>query len=173
MITIICATHRPKNQTQRIVSYYRTMLEQLGQEVKVLEMTELPRDFVFADSFGARTGTTQELLQEKLIPAERVVVISPEYQGSYPGVFKAFLDGIEPSLWKGKKVALVGVASGRGGNLRGLDHLTGVLHYLRAEVFSQKVPISSLDKMLDERGQLVDQKTQDVLREQAEAFLAF
>jgi NAD(P)H-dependent FMN reductase len=173
MITIICATHRPKNQTQKIVDRYEKILKDLHQEVKVFYLSELPENFVVADSFGQRTEETNKLIEQKLLPAERLVIISPEYNGSYPGVFKAFLDGVKPHIWKGKKAALVGVASGRAGNLRGMDHLGDVLHHLRVEVFSQKIPISQLETLLDERGELTDNATVRILEEQAREFLKF
>lgn len=173
MITVICATHRPQNQTLRIVEKYTAILEQLGQEVKVMRMDELPGDFVFSESFGARGAVTEKIIDEKLKPADKLVIVSPEYNGSYPGVFKAFLDGVKPRLWKGKKVALVGVATGRAGNLRGMDHLTDVLHHLRMEVFSMKVPISKLDMLINANGELVDQDTLNVLQQQAQEFLLF
>jgi NAD(P)H-dependent FMN reductase len=173
MITLICATHRPKNQTQRVVAYYKEILEKQYKEVKVLYMSELPQNFVYADSFGNRTNDTEQLIAEKIVPAQKLIIIAPEYNGSFPGIFKAFLDGVKPSIWKGKKVALVGVASGRAGNLRGLDHLTDICHYLRMEVFSLKVPISRLDAVLNDNGQLADDETQLVLQTQANEFLDF
>lgn len=173
MITIICATHRPKNQTQWVVVHYRQILEDLGERVSVLQMSDLPRDFPHSDSFGARTDATDTLIREKILPASRLVIISPEYNGSYPGIFKAFLDGVDPGIWKGKRVALVGVAAGRAGNLRGMDHLTDVLHYLRMEVFSFKVPISRLHTLTDAEGRLDHAETEKVLRRQASEFLGF
>lgn len=174
MITLICATHRPQNQTQKIVRFYKEILTAEGYQPAVLMMNELPEDFVYSDSFGKRNTPTAALIEEKLGPAEKLVIIAPEYNGSYPGVFKAFLDGVEPKLWKGKKVALVGVASGRAGNLRGMDHLTDVCHYLRMEVFSLKVPISRLSEMLSEDGQnLADTETRAVLQQQAREFMDF
>lgn len=173
MTTLICATHRPQNQTQRIVNYYQQILEESQEEVQRLDMGDLPRDFPYVDSFGERSQSTNDLLQEKIVPATRLVIIAPEYNGSYPGVFKTFLDGVDPRIWKGKKVALVGVAAGRAGNLRGMDHLTDVLHYLRMEVFSLKVPISKLQDMLDQEGLLQDQETRRVLEQQARDFLLF
>lgn len=173
MITIICATHRPQNQTRKVVAKYRQILESLGQEVTEFNMSELPPDFVFQDSFGNRSAATEKLIEQKLMPASRLVIISPEYNGSYPGIFKAFVDGLNPALWFAKKVALVGVASGRAGNLRGMDHLTDLMHHLRVEVFSHKVPISRLDTLLSEEGELVDSATESLLQEQAEAFMRF
>ncbi len=173
MITIICATHRPKNQTLRVVEKYRELLQELKHTPVLLRMDELPRDFIYSDSFGKRTEEVEQIIHEKIVPAGRLVIISPEYNGSYPGVFKAFLDGVKPHVWKGKKVALVGVASGRAGNLRGMDHLTDVLHHLRAEVFSFKVPISGLDNLMNEEGEMIDEATLEVLRKQATEFLSY
>jgi chromate reductase len=173
MITIICATHRPRNLTQKVVSKYATILEELGQEVKIFNMSELPQGFVFSDSFGGRTAETENIIDQKLIPAERFVIVAPEYNGSYPGVFKAFLDGVKPSIWKGKKAALVGVASGRAGNIRGLGHLTDVFHHLRIEVFSNQVPISQIEGLLNDNNELSDEATISNLRKQAQEFLSF
>lgn len=173
MITIICATHRPKNQTNKVVLLYKEILEARGVKVKVLQMNELPQDFLYSDSFGNRTSFTDELIEDKLLPAEKLIVVSPEYNGSYPGIFKAFLDGVKPHIWKGKKVALVGVASGRAGNLRGMDHLTDVLHHLRMEVFSFKVPISRVDELLGEDKNIDDPETRSILTAQAEEFLNY
>lgn len=173
MTTVICGTHRPKNLTQKIVDKYCETLKDLAEETQLFMLGDLPPDFVVSDSFGARNESTEALLAEKLVPSDRLVIISPEYNGSYPGVLKAFFDGIPPRTWKGKKVALVGVASGRAGNLRGMDHLTHVLHYLRMEVFSLKVPISNIDGLLDESGQLTDPGTIEVLSNQAQEFLKF
>ncbi len=173
MITIICATHRPQNQTLRIVEKYQQILVALGVEANIMRMDELPENFIVADSFGERSAETEKVIHEKLVPADKLVIVAPEYNGSYPGVFKAFLDGVKPAMWLGKKVALVGVASGRAGNLRGMDHLTDVLHHLRMEVFSLKVPISRLDMLINEEGELTDTETQQMLKLQAKGFLKF
>ena len=173
MITVICGTHRPKNTTQKIVDKYCELLREAGAEVKLFQLQELPPDFVVSDSFGERSEQTELIIHEKLVPAEKLVIISPEYNGSYPGVLKAFMDGVNPRMWKGKKVALVGVASGRAGNLRGMDHLTHVLHYLRMEVFSNKIPISKVDGLLNAEGELSDEDTLRVLKAQVAEFLKF
>lgn len=173
MITLICATNRPQAQTLKIVFKYQQLLENLGQEISLLRMDELPENFTVTDVYGERSAQTEKLIHEKLVPAEKLVIISPEYNGSYPGVFKAFLDGIKPEMWLGKKVALVGVASGRAGNLRGMDHLTDVLHHLRMEVFSLKLPISKLYDLTDDAGELVDEETLVLLETQAKEFMQF
>lgn len=173
MVTLICATNRPQNQTLKIVELYESLLSEMGQEVRVFRMDELPENFVVTDTYGERSSEVLDLLNSKLIPAEKLVIISPEYNGSYPGILKLFFDGIEPRIWRGKKTALVGVATGRAGNQRGMDHLTHVLHHLRMEVYSLKVPISKLNDLLDADGNINDRETLAVSREQVVGFLDF
>ncbi len=174
MITIICATHRPQNQTLRVVEKYREILESMGETTSVLQMTELPENFMHNDSFGKRTRVFEEIIHKNIVAARGFVIVSPEYNGSYPGIFKAFLDAVKPEVWFGKGVALVGVASGRAGNLRGMDHLTDVMHHLRAEVFSMKVPISRLFELVPVEDTGFDHaETVEVLMEQAKGFIGF
>jgi chromate reductase len=83
-------------------------------------------------------------------------VVSPEYNGSFPGVLKLFLDALSVKDYKktfsGKRVSLIGVASGRAGNFRGMEHLTGIFNYLNMIVMPNKLPISSVEKVIDEKG---------------------
>ncbi len=173
MITIICGTNRPKNQTVKVVSLYESLLLERGQDVTILQMDELPDNYSVSDTYGSRSSEVVEILSKKIIPADKLVFISPEYNGSYPGILKTFLDGIEPRVWRSKKAALVGVASGRAGNLRGMDHLTDVLHHLRIEVFSNKVPISKLYDLMDDNEKVIDEGTIEVLKKQVGEFLEF
>ena len=173
MYTLICATNRPGNKTLGVLHTYKHLLEEKGEKVSVLEMSELPPDFAFTESFGNRSDLVEVILSKKIRPSDKLVIIAPEYNGSYPGVFKAFLDAIHPKEFRGKKAALVGVASGRAGNLRGMDHLTDVLHHLQVEVLSNKVPISNLDEHIDDNDIIHNKETLSVLNEQIERFAKF
>lgn len=173
MIAVFNATHRPQNLTLAVVKAYAELLQERGIDHVVAGMDELPERFVITDGFGNRSAEVAQLIQRVLVPADKVVVVAPEYNGSFPGIFKAFIDAIEPAVWQGKKAALVGVATGRAGNLRGLDHLTDVFHHLGVEVLSAKVPISRVHALLGEQGQLVDSATRDVLARQLDKLLRF
>jgi NAD(P)H-dependent FMN reductase len=105
--------------------------------------------------------------------ADRFIIVSPEYNGSIPGILKLMIDSCDPDLFKGKKVALVGVATGRAGNLRGMDHLTDILHYLQAEVYSLKQPVSQVKGLVNSEKELVDEATLSVLSKQLDGFMNF
>jgi NAD(P)H-dependent FMN reductase len=173
MYTLICATHRPGNKTLGVLRSYRNIIEKKGISVVELDMSDLPDSFISSDGFGKRTEAVDKLIADKLINAEKLVIVAPEYNGSFPGIFKTFIDALDPKVFRGKKAALVGVASGRAGNLRGLDHLTDILHHLQVEVLSFKVPISKLDEMLDENGAVANEEILEALKRQAEMLINF
>jgi NAD(P)H-dependent FMN reductase len=112
-----------------------------------------------------------------MIPANKFLIILPEYNGGIPGVLKMFLDACSvreiSKTFDGKKVAMVGLASGRAGNLRGMDHLTAVMNYLGCIVMPNKLPISGLEKMIDKNGQIIDPEMLDAIKKQVKDFIAF
>ncbi len=173
MITIISATNRPHSNTLKVAKSYTQLLEKQGVASRLLSLESLSPDLNFMDLYGKHSDKFQQLLEEFIIPAEKFVFIVPEYNGSYPGILKLFIDAIHPDVNRGKKAALVGVASGRAGNLRGLDHLTGVLHYLGIYVHPNKLPISSVTSLLNEEGTIKDEVTIKALDKQIQEFLSW
>lgn len=171
MITIISATNRPQSNTLKIAQNYAQLIEKQGVESKLFSLEQLPADFIITDLYNKRSENFQQLLNEFIIPAEKFVLIVPEYNGSFPGVLKTFLDAVHPDTNRGKKVALVGVATGRAGNLRGMDHLTGILHYLGMHILPNKQPISSVLALLNADGSLKDENTIKALEKQIGEFV--
>lgn len=172
MITVICATNRPGNHTRKVVERYLALVKAKGLASSYLSMEVLPLDFAFNDAYGRRSEQVQKLLDTCIHPADKLVVIAPEYNGSFPGAFKMFLDGIKPETWRGKKVALVGVSAGRAGNVRGMDHLIQIFHHLKMVVLPNQIPISSMGALMDETG-FNHQETLDLLNQQLDELIAF
>ena len=75
--------------------------------------------------------------------------------------------------WANKKVLLTGISSGRAGNLRGMEHLTGSLLYMKSIVHPNRLPISSVNKLLDEQNKIKDYSTLQSIDEQLNEFLQF
>ncbi len=159
MITIISSTNRPDSNSLKIAQFYSKIMEKQGVKSEILSLEKVPVDIAFNELFSRRSTEFQELLDRYIIPVQKYVIIAPEYNGSFPGILKTFIDAMHPELIRGKKVALVGVSNGRAGNLRGMDHLTGILHYLGLHVHPNKLPISSVLSLLDDNGNLTDDTT--------------
>jgi NAD(P)H-dependent FMN reductase len=101
------------------------------------------------------------------------VFIIPEYNGSFPGILKAFIDCVPPRFFHGKKAGLVGVSSGHAGSLRSMDQFTNVLNYLQVSVLHSKPKLSGIEKIIDSERELNDSETINRLREHSALMLKF
>ncbi len=173
MITIISATNRPHSNTLKVVKNYAKLLDKNGENAKIFSLEDLPPDFIVTDLYSNRSQKFAHILDEFIVNSEKFVIISPEYNGSYPGILKTFIDSFNPEILREKKVALVGVSSGRAGNVVGLDQLTTILHHLGMHVHFNKLPISNILTLLDENGNLKDLNTIKVLEKQIDQFLKY
>jgi len=171
MITLISGTNRPGSNTLKVAKAYSAALTRLKVPHQIFSLEELPRDFAF--SYMSDSMDFRKLLEKYILNVEKIIVVVPEYNGTFPGIFKLFLDGIRHGTLAGKKVALVGVASGRGGNIRGLDHLVGALHYLQVRVFHDLLPVSHVRELFNPQGELKDEATVKAIERQVEGFVKF
>ena len=98
----------------------------------------------------------------------------PEYNGSFPGVLKAMIDISDiRNCWWNKKALLTGISSGRAGNLRGMDHITGVLNYVKIIVHPNKLPISVIDTVMNGEGIITNPGTLQAIDQQLDEFINF
>ncbi len=166
MITIVSGTNRPESLTHVIVLFYEKMLSALGEDPGVLLLEGI--------DLNKRTDKLKEIEEHVLIPTDKFIFILPEYNGSFPGAIKAFIDLCRVSeCFYGKKALLTGIATGRAGNLRGMEHFTGILNHMKMIVHPNRLPISVIKKLLNNRKELADEDTRIVVKNQLEEFLAF
>lgn len=166
MITIISGTNRKDSMTLRVATLYYKLMKEKHDDVQLLDMQ--------GKQVWERGDEMKQLEQQYLIPAEKLVLVMPEYNGSFPGILKLMMDNSDiRKAWWHKKVMMVGVADGRAGNLRGLDHMTNILHYLKAHVLFNKLPISRINEEISEEGEVLKPVTLRVIQQQIDEFLNF
>lgn len=156
MITVIAGTDRPESNSAYVANQYVKIAKEQGVDADVLLLKDLPGDFFSAGSYGDPADSFAHVLHKLLIPSTHLLFVVPEYNGGFPGVLKHFIDIIHPKIWEGKVAALTGIATGRSGNLRGLDHLTGILHYLKVDVLYQKPYLSSIHLHMDKNHEVTN-----------------
>lgn len=173
MLTIIAGTNRPGSSTLKLAVYYQRILKERSVETSVLSLENLPDNLLKTDLYGKRSEEFKPL-QQLINVSDKFIFIIPEYNGSFPGALKAFVDACDfPQSFFDKKAALVGISSGKYGNIRGVDHFTGVCNYLNMHVFSLKLHIPFIRKELDANGNLTEEDTIKFTNEQMERFLKF
>ena len=180
MITVISGTNRKKSACRNFAEKFAEILRtSTGEEVKLLLLEEIPHDWFHPDMYkeAGQSSSLARLQDEYMLPADKFVFVSPEYNGSFPGVLKLFLDACSVRAYKptfkGKKACLIGVATGRAGNIRGIDHLTGVLMHVGTAVMPAILPISRIKDLIDADGRIADAATLKDMESFAQAFLEF
>lgn len=172
-ITVLSCTNRNDSMTRRVSLYYLNALKEEGADAQLLDFTTLPRDIAFSEVFGQRSESFSQLISTYITGTNKFLFITPEYNGSFPGILKVFLDSVHPKEWTDKKACLTGVSEGRAGNLRGMDHLNGVLQYLKVNVYHNKLPVSVVSKVISPELALLNPETELVIRNQVRGFLQF
>ncbi|MGI4804725.1 MAG: NADPH-dependent FMN reductase [Janthinobacterium lividum] len=173
MLTLIAGTNRPGSSTLKLTRYYQQKLIEKGVETALISLEDLPDNFLKTDLYGKRSTDFEPILN--LVNAsDKFIFIIPEYNGSFPGALKVFVDACDfPESFYDKKAALVGISSGKYGNIRGVDHFTGVCNYMNMHVFSLKLHIPFIRKELNAEGNLTEADTIKFTDEQISRFINF
>lgn len=172
-IVIISSTNRPDSNTLKVCHLYKSILAGKHIEVEILDFCDLPQNIAFAEVHGKRSEAYNQIISKYISASANFIFVIPEYNGGFPGILKVFIDSIHPKEWTDKFACLVGVSNGRAGNLRGMEHFTGILNYLKLHVYHNKLPISSIDKHWNSKNDFNTDEQYDVCVKQVEGFLRF
>lgn len=173
MITIIVGTNRKNSYSLKVAEYYHRELDKKGFGSEIISLEELPDNFIISDLYGARSDAFQPI-QERISLTTKFIFIIPEYNGSFPGILKTFIDGcLFPDSFVGKKAALVGISSGKYGNIRGVEHFTGICHYLNLHTLPLRIHIPHIRQELDQDIDFHKEDTLHFTNQQIEEFLRF
>ena len=174
MITIVCGTNRKNSVTLKVAIFYEEILKKRGEETRLINLEDLPPDFIESalyENLGKNDVFNE--FQEQIDGCEKFVFITPEYNGSFPGVLKAFIDGMRfPGTFEGKKCALVGLSAGTQGGALAMSHLTDIFHYLGMNVIANKPRLPLLDSKMD-GAKIIDSEYIQLLEEQADQLIGF
>ena len=180
MILIISGTDRKDSLSLVLAKHYESLFLSRTQEtVKILSLHDLPPETFQWGIYKKEDLSAAFILMEDtlLVPATKLFFIVPEYNGSYPGALKYFIDlcslRSKMLIFKKKKAGLVGVATGKSGNIRGLEHLGSVLNFMDVITLPNKLPVSLFDKALDKTMTIVDPVLLKTLEAHAEDFIQF
>lgn len=179
MITVISGTNRLHSQTLVIAEYARLIASDLGMEqVSLLDLCRLNGESIIGGGYSVEdlSPITLHIQDGMIVPARAFYIVVPEYNGSFPGILKYFLDACsvrrDINSFSGKKAAILGLSSGRAGNLRGMDHLTSILHYLNMHVMPNRLPVSRIEGLI--KGEkLMDPESRHLIKTHIEEFVEF
>ncbi|MEO9485399.1 MAG: NAD(P)H-dependent oxidoreductase [Ekhidna sp.] len=174
MITIISGTNRKHSVSKQVALQYQQILEELSIESTIIDLEDLPSDFISTALYENQgTNVVFNPIREHMKASQKYIFIVPEYNGSFPGVLKTFLDALEfPGTFTGKKCAMVGLSAGIQGAAIAMSHLTDIFNYLGMHVFANKPKLMSINAMM-ENGKITNESNLGILRDQAQDFIKF
>jgi chromate reductase, NAD(P)H dehydrogenase (quinone) len=175
MITLISGTNRKNSLTQKFSQIYFQMLTEKEPESMFYDLSDLPPNLIDLDPYfyDNRPEKLLAIQNEFFTPASKFILIVPEYNGSFPGILKLLIDVLEPKpAFYGKKAAITGIATGRAGNLRGMDHLCSVLQHMGVTVLPFMLPVSRAQHEITEDS-VFTEATQKMVQRQIHEFFAF
>ncbi len=117
-------------------------------------------------------------LKRRIREADAILISTPEYNYSVPGVLKNAIDWASrpygDNAWDGKPVAVMGASVGMLGTARAQYHLRQSFVFLNMCPLNRpEVMIANAAQRFDERGELTDDKTRDLIRQLLEALVAW
>lgn len=153
-----------------------TIKERFGQtfDLEVLDLGVLPH---FDQDIETNPPETVNDFKEKVKEADGVIIITPEYNWSIPGVLKNALDWLSrvDKVLIGKPVMTAGAATGLMGTIRAQLHLRQILTALQVKLLppvGNEILINQANvKFNEETGKLVDEATLSFLDGVIERFV--
>ena len=172
-IALVIGTNRKGSLSSRLGAIVAEQHRSLGAEVDVIDLAEvLQADFVSPTAYKEPSeaiiaGT------DRFLDSDGVVFIVPEYNGSYPGALKLFIDMLPyPAGFDHRPCAFVGLAAGQFASLRAVEHFQQVAGYRNAFQYPRRVLIAGSFQQFDENG-LKDEDLVKRLETQSAGFQDF
>jgi len=163
MITIISGTNRPESNTRKVSDLVLEALTKNAEPTQLVDLSELP-DELFASSSYASKPDSFAPLQEAILSTDGILTVVPEYNGSFPGVLKYFIDMLRfPDSLYEKPAAFVGISAGPWGAVRAVEHIEMVFQYRHAHLFGRRCFIPGINQALGEAGRLIDREIEERL----------
>ena len=121
-----------------------------------------------------------DLLKERIANAEGLLLVTPEYNNSMPGVFKNAIDWLSrppkdiPRIFNGRPVAVVGASTSLAGTRFSQVAWLPVLRTLGTRPwFGKLLYVASATQAFDAEGRLIDEKARAQLTQVMAGFVEF
>ena len=159
-IAVVCGSINPASRTLVAANLLRSSL----QERCLVDFLTL-HDISVAH-LGARFPTeVWQKFANKLKAADLIVFCTPEYNGCFSSALMALLENLGyPAIYAGKLVAVLGVAGGRIGAVKAIEHLKSVCSHCGAIVLPAALSIANSYDKFDDQGNILDETVVEEIR---------
>jgi NAD(P)H-dependent FMN reductase len=150
-IPVILGTVRDGRKSAHAAQF---MVEELKKRDGVItELIDIAKLSIPVDDAGQ--GAQDPQFRDKMIAADALVIVSPEYNHSFPGLLKHVLDTCLKEYIH-KAAGIVGVSAGPFGGARVIENMVPVLRELGLATIFYDVNFGNIGKVFDDSGKLLD-----------------
>jgi chromate reductase, NAD(P)H dehydrogenase (quinone) len=150
----------------------QTLYKEQGEQVEIIDLAKVGLAEVDGAHYSANQPVSMQDAIKKVVGADGIIVVVPEYNGSMPGALKYFIDHWKyPDTFEFRPICLIGLG-GRFGALRAVEHLQGVFGYRNGFIYPERVFLTDVSKTLI-NGEIQNPLVLSLLRTQTKNFSKF
>jgi chromate reductase len=173
-ILVFAGSTRTGSFNRKLAAVVAGELRTAGMDVTLLDLRDYAMPLYDGDAEATQgLHDNARRLKEELRGHDALVVVSPEYNGSFPALVKNTIDWVsrpapgEPPLavFRGKPAALLSASPGPGAGKRGLRHLRELLEMMGMKVAPSQVNVARAAEAFDQDGNLVRPEDRAAVRQ--------
>lgn len=162
-----------KNSTNKSLLKAAVELKPGNMEIGIFDISDIP--LYNEDIQAAGDPEPVKLFKKKIAEADALLIVTPEYNYSIPGVLKNAIDWasrpVADSPLNGKPMAMMG-AGGRMGTVRAQTHLRQIAVYTNMLTLNKpEVLIADTREKFDKEGNLTDERSKQQVIKLLDAFV--
>ena len=171
-IVIVSGTNRPESNTRKVAGHIQAIYHASGNPATLLDLADLPPEIFHPSSYAEKPASFAPF-NDQVLAADGLVIVTPEYNGSLPGVLKYFIDMLKfPESFEDRPVCFIGLAAGMWGALRPVEQLQMIFSYRNAHLYKERVFIPGINDAFASTDRLKPEYQQR-LEKQASGFLDY
>jgi chromate reductase len=164
---------RQDSFNKKLAAEAAVIANQMGAEATFIDLRDLNIPFYDEDLEKELGGMPEgaKILRQMMIQSDKIIIASPNYNGSFTAVLKNALDWASRNeegkasrdAFKGKKFLLVATSPGKKGGINGLGHLRDVITNIGGEVIQEEYGIPNANTSFNPQGQIQIPELRDEL----------
>jgi len=174
MIYVISGTNRPASRSREVSDWVADNMKKYTRDVEVIDLADLPLHELIGDHYDKNTDLPSPIRKtiDKINHSDGLVLVVPEYNGSFPGSLKYFIDFWSyPKSFEYRPVAFIGLGY-RWGGLRPVEQMQQIFNYRNAFIFPERVFLTNIEDVLKNK-KIADKDIKKLLDRQARNFVKF
>ena len=169
---IISATNRPQSKTYQVAQILEKIYQSLDYPVQIISLMDIDFEPLLKNPYPDQLPANIQTEVEKINDSRALTIVCPEYNGSFPGIFKFFVDHWTcPDSFEYRPMSFIGLG-GKWGGLRAVEQLQQIMAYRNAFIYPERVFLQNIETLL-KQGEIQDEQILKRLNKQSKNFLKF